>query len=74
MAPYSLVIHTDSHIPPVWDIISDHFEGGNLDAWVIVSPSDLSLTRGDGRNGSTGLSVAVPQHESYLYQTVVASE
>ena len=59
-------------IPPVWDILADDFEGGTLDAWRTTSEGDLSLVPGDGHLGSTGLSVAVGQDGSYIYQTRVA--
>ncbi|MGC9396083.1 MAG: right-handed parallel beta-helix repeat-containing protein [Anaerolineae bacterium] len=62
----------DSAIPPAWDIIADDFESGSLDTWQTVAPGSLSLTPGGGRNGSTGLSVAVSADAAYIYQSRVA--
>lgn len=59
-------------IPPVWNIVAESFESGNLDAWGQVSADDLSLIPGGGHYGSTGLGVTPGQHESYLYQAHVA--
>jgi hypothetical protein len=66
------IARADHTIPPVCDIVTDDFESGTLDAWVKVSAGDLSLVTGGGYNGSTGLSVAVGQHASYLYQSDIA--
>ncbi|MFQ5611468.1 MAG: right-handed parallel beta-helix repeat-containing protein [Anaerolineae bacterium] len=62
----------DATVPPVWDIVSENFESGGLDPWQTVSPGDLSLVSGGGRNGSGGLSVVAGQGESYIYQANVA--
>jgi hypothetical protein len=62
----------DRAIPLTWVIVTEDFESGTLDAWTAVSESDLSLAPAGGHNGSTGLSVAVGQHESYLRRTDVA--
>ncbi|HET92057.1 MAG TPA: DUF1565 domain-containing protein [Chloroflexi bacterium] len=61
-----------TEIPPTWDIVADDFESGGLDAWRTVAPGSLSLVPGGGRNGSTGLAVAVSQGEAYIYQSRVA--
>jgi hypothetical protein len=59
-------------IPPVWDVVADDFEGGTLAAWNQTSGGVFNLVAGGGHNGSTGLSVAVGQGSSHLYQTGVA--
>jgi hypothetical protein len=70
--PYCFVVQADSSVPPVSDVVTENFESGTLDVWKKISSDDLSLARGEGWLESTGLSVAVGQHESYLYQTRVA--
>jgi hypothetical protein len=62
----------DPVIPPTWDIVADDFESGGLDAWQTIAPGSLSLTPGGGRDGSTGLSVAVSAEQAYVYQSRVA--
>jgi hypothetical protein len=62
----------DPVIPPVWDIVSDDFESGTLDAWRKTSAGSFNLVNGGGVNGSTGLAVAVGQEAGHLYQTGVA--
>lgn len=59
-------------IPVTWDIVSDNFENGSLVAWSKTSPDDLSLVAGGGRNGTTGLSVAMGQSQRYISQSRVA--
>ena len=66
------VAPTDPIIPPTWDIVADNFESGSLAAWSAVEPSRLSLLPGGGRNGSTGLAVAVGQDDAYIYRSRVA--
>ena len=56
-------------VPPVWDFVSDDFESGALARWGKVSDANLSLNRGGGHNGSTGLSVTVDERETYIYKT-----
>ena len=63
---------TNSIIPPTWDVVADDFESGSLAAWGISGASHLSLLPGGGRNGSTGLAVAVTQDLAYIYQARVA--
>ncbi|MDY7075399.1 MAG: right-handed parallel beta-helix repeat-containing protein [Chloroflexota bacterium] len=72
VTPSPYIARADPTIPPVWDIVTEDFESGSLDAWTRVSAGDLSLVPGGGRNGSSGLSVAVGQNSSYLYQTDIA--
>lgn len=60
-----------SSIPPSWDIVTEDFEIGNLDAWTITSAIDINLDPGAGLDGSTALSVSVSQHSSYLRQNPV---
>jgi hypothetical protein len=62
----------DLVIPPVWDIVTDDFESGTLNAWRKSSGGNFNLVSEGGYNGSTGLSVAVGQDSSQLYQTDVA--
>jgi hypothetical protein len=59
-------------IPPVWDVLADDFESGNLDLWERSSTQNPFLAPGAGINGSTGLAVAVGSDSSYLYQTEIA--
>ncbi len=59
-------------IPPVWDVVSEDFESGSLDAWEQASPEHLYLAPGAGRQGSTALAVVADGGSSYLYQTDVA--
>ena len=59
-------------IPPTWDVVADNFESGSLAAWYTVEASRLSLLPGGGRNGSTGLAVAVSQVDAYIYLSRVA--
>ncbi len=59
-------------IPPTWDVVADDFESGSLAAWYTVEASRLSLLPGGGRNGSTGLAVAVSQVDAYIYLSRVA--
>jgi hypothetical protein len=66
------VVRAIQTMPPVWDVVADDFESGTLDAWSQSSLGSLGLVPGDGRNGSTGLSVTVGQPSGYLYQTGVA--
>ena len=70
--PRPLRVRADPVIPPVWDIVTDDFESGNLDAWHKASEQHLSLIPDGGHGGSTGLSVAVGQSSRYLYRTEVA--
>ncbi|MBN2001535.1 right-handed parallel beta-helix repeat-containing protein [candidate division KSB1 bacterium] len=58
-------------MPPVWDIVKEDFESGNLNDWENV-PENVPfyqpfLVPGEGRNGSTALGVDVTS-ESYLYR------
>lgn len=66
------VAPADPVIPPTWDVVADDFESGSLAAWSTVEPSRLSLLPGGGRNGSTGLAVAVSQDDAYIYRSRVA--
>jgi hypothetical protein len=59
-------------ILPLWDIVSEDFESGSLDAWEQGSPQNLYLAPGAGRGGSTALAVVASAAASYLYQTDVA--
>jgi uncharacterized repeat protein (TIGR01451 family) len=71
-ASYPPVVRADATIPPVWDVVTEDFESGTLYDWKTISSDDLSLMPGGGRNGSTGLSVAVGQHPSHIRQRDVA--
>lgn len=66
------VATADPVIPPTWDVVADDFESGSLAAWYPVEASRLSLLPGGGRNGSTGLAVAVSQVDAYIYLSRVA--
>jgi hypothetical protein len=55
-------------VPPVWDFVSDDFEGGSLARWGEVSEANLGLVPVDGYNGSSSLSVTVHKRETYIYR------
>jgi hypothetical protein len=57
-------------IPPVWDIVSDNFEGGDLSAW--EQEGAVSLQTGGGYGSTTGLAVSVSDGTSSIYQTRIA--
>ena len=57
-------------LPPVWDIVSDNFESGDLSAW--EQEGAVGLLPSGGYNGSTGLAVGVSNGSSSLHQTGVA--
>jgi hypothetical protein len=68
LRPGPALAQTD--IPPLWNIISDDFDGGSLAAW--NTSGQVSLAGGGGINGSTGLAVTVGTGGSSIYQTGVA--
>lgn len=58
------------HLPPVWNIVYDDFEGGSLAAW--QQSGQVALLAGGGYGASTGLSVTVDAQDSSIYQTRIA--
>ncbi len=56
-------------IPPVWDIVADDFEGGDLSAWTLGGTETASLLPGGGYGGSTGLSISVGQDQNTIEQS-----
>ncbi len=71
MPPHQIAV-AQPIIPVTWDVLADNFESGSLAAWSTVGSGNLSLVAGGGRNGSTGLAVAVSPDEAYIYQSRVA--
>jgi hypothetical protein len=60
-----------TYLPPSWEIIQDDFESGTLDKWEQISKSDLSFAEGGGTQKTTGLSVEVSKHASYLQKNTI---
>ncbi|HNT76025.1 MAG TPA: right-handed parallel beta-helix repeat-containing protein [Anaerolineae bacterium] len=60
---------TQTMIPPVWDIVADDFESGNLAAWTLGGTKSAALTPGGGYGGSTGLSVPIDQAANHIAQS-----
>lgn len=44
---------TDDTVPPVWNIVTESFESGGLEAWNQTVPESLGLAPDSGRSGST---------------------
>ncbi len=59
-------------LPPVWDLITDDFEGGDLQAWNLEGTQSATLLPDSGRDGTTALGIPLGQSENYLRQSDVA--
>lgn len=66
------LVRAATSIPPTWNIVNDTFEDGWQNAWNLTSPGNLSLSQGQGFNGSTALSVSMTTNQAYLSQSQVA--